>query len=104
MCRELKLPTGEGETGSKLIRRSVGQLLRDRMGEIHYKAFVRPFMGHEEQSTTDIYAVAKPEHLGLVARELEAIIDDIEAIAPGSYRSFTAAQNKRPQLKVVKNG
>lgn len=87
MAKEIGLP-GDGEAGTKLIRRSVAQLLRDRGvpdGEIEL------LMGHRQmKATTDTYAAFKPEYLANATREIEAIIDEIEALVPGAfYRNNT---------------
>lgn len=85
MAAELKLP-GDREAGMKLIRRSMASLVRDRLGETNYPQVSR-FMGHSRARVTDIYALAKPEQLGLALDEIEKIIDEIEALAPGAYRN-----------------
>lgn len=90
MAAELGLP-GDREAGMKLIRRSMASLVRDRLGETNYPQVSR-FMGHSRARVTDIYALVKPEQLGLALAEIENIIDEIEALAPGAYRKFTAAQ------------
>lgn len=90
MAKKIGLP-GERESGLKLIRRSMASLVRDRIGEANYPQ-VQRFMGHSEAHVTDIYALAKPEQLGIALAEIEKIIDEIEALAPGSYRKVTAKQ------------
>lgn len=90
MRTELKLP-GNRESGWKLPRRSMASLVRDRIGEANY-AQVKRFMGHAAADVTDIYALAKPEQLGIALAEIEKIIDEIEALAPGAYRINTAKQ------------
>lgn len=87
MAQKLSLPA-DGEAGVKLVRRSIGQLLRDRgvpETEIELQ------LGHRRISaTTDLYAAFRPEHLANATREIENIIDEIEALVPGAfYRSGT---------------
>lgn len=88
MREELKLP-GNRESGWKLPRRSMASLVRDRIGETNYPQ-VKRFMGHAAADVTDIYALAKPEQLGIALAEIEKIIDEIESLAPGAYRKITA--------------
>lgn len=86
----LNLPSNR-EYGWKLPRRSMASLVRDRIGEANYSQ-VKRFMGHAAADVTDIYALAKPEQLGIALAEIEKIIDEIEALAPGAYRKVTAKQ------------
>ena len=88
MQEKLKLP-GNRESGMKLPRRSMASLVRDRIGEANYPQ-VKRFMGHSPADVTDIYALAKPEQLGIALGAIEDIIDEIEALAPGAYRKTTA--------------
>lgn len=88
MQDKLNLP-GNRESGMKLPRRSMSSLVRDRIGEANYPQVTR-FMGHSPANVTDIYALAKPEQLGIALAAIEGIIDEIEALAPGSCRKSTA--------------
>jgi hypothetical protein len=88
MADKLKLPK-DREAGQKLIRRSMASLIRDRIGETNYPQ-VKRFLGHTAADVSDIYALAKPEQLGIALAEIERIIDEIEALAPGAYRKVTA--------------
>jgi hypothetical protein len=89
MAAELKLP-GEGESGMKLIRRSMMTLGRKRLGEEHWIQG-RMMAGHVPVTVSDIYALPDPANLGRVLAVTEAIIDEIEAACPGAfYRTFTA--------------
>lgn len=83
MAIELGLPR-EGEAGWKLVRRSMATLLRNRLGEAHMPQIER-MLGHRKESMTDIYALAHPGQLGAALAEIEAIIDEIEALAPGAF-------------------
>lgn len=90
MALALNLP-GDGESGMKLWRRSMANLLRERMpteawGEISI------FMGHDQfDDTTDLYAPFRPDYLRRALAEIEAVVDEIEKLAPGAfYRTDTA--------------
>jgi hypothetical protein len=90
MAAELKLP-GDGEAGTKLIRRSMAKLLRDRVPK-HLWGEIEMFLGHRKfGATSDIYAPFDPGYLGAAKVAIEGILDELEKLAPGSiYRSFTA--------------
>ena len=83
MTKELGLYR-ERETGMKLIRRSMAQLARDRMGEANWVQG-QMMLGHRKTSTSDLYALRKPEHMGLAIRTTEEIIDEIERAIPGAF-------------------
>lgn len=89
MAKEIGLP-GEGEAGTKLIRRSIAQLLRDRGVPDNE---LEQLLGHRKiKKTTATYAAPKADYLANATREIEAIIDEIEAFVPGAfYRSGTGA-------------
>ena len=72
----------ERQTGMKLIRRSISQLVRDRIGK-HRWPQDQMMLGHTKTTTSDLYALKKPSHLGLALRHTEAIIDEIESATPG---------------------
>jgi integrase len=101
MAKALELPA-DGEAGTKLIRRSVAQLLRDRgvPGDE-----LELLLGHRQiKATTDTYAPFKPEYLANAIREVEAIIDEIESLVPGSfYRSNTGEDLNVVPLKGAKS-
>lgn len=99
MRKALGLPGGR-EAGPKLIRRSIATIARKRLGEERW-AQGEMMLGHKKASTSDIYALPDPANLGAVLAVTEQIIDEIEALAPGAYRTFTA--NLAP-LSVVKGG
>lgn len=99
MRAELGLPGG-GAAGEKLIRRSISTIARKRIGEANWRQG-EIMLGHVKASISDIYAVPDPANLGLALDATEAIIDEIEALAPGAYRKLTAVQ---PTLSVVEGG
>ena len=84
MLDELGLPR-DRETGQKLIRRSVSQLARPRIGEERWRQG-EIMLGHQKASTSDIYALFDPRNLGIALEATEAIIDGIEAIEPGAFK------------------
>jgi hypothetical protein len=89
MAAELKLPA-KGEAGMKLIRRSMMTLARTRLGEEHWVQG-RMMAGHVAATVSDLYALADPANLGRALAVTEAIIDEIETLAPGAfYRDLTA--------------
>jgi len=103
MESKLGLP-GAGQSGMKLIRRSMATIARARLGEEHWIQG-RIMLGHVQPSTSDIYAVADPAHLGRVLAVVTAIIAEIEALAPGAfYRDFTAHGSNVAALHGLKNG
>jgi hypothetical protein len=100
MRAELVLPGG-GEAGEKLVRRSIATIARKRIGEAQWRQG-EMMLGHVKTSVSDIYALPDPANLGLALAATEAIIDDIEALAPGAfYRNVTA--NGSP-LSLVEGG
>lgn len=83
MVREIGIAE-DRQSGLKLIRRSIAQLVRDRIGEHRWRQG-QIMLGHTKASTSDIYALSKPAHLGLALRHTEAIIDEIESAVPGAF-------------------
>lgn len=84
MSSELNLP-GDGQSGVKLIRRSMAKLLRDRLPKEHWSE-IEMFLGHAKfDSTSDIYAPFDPNYLGAARAEIERIISDIEKLSPGAF-------------------
>jgi hypothetical protein len=89
MALELGLPR-DGESGMKLIRRSVSTIGRKRLGEAQWVQG-QIFLGHHKPTTSDLYALPDPANLGLALEVTETVIDEIEARAPGAfYRDLTA--------------
>jgi integrase len=104
MGRELRLPTA-GEAGSKLVRRSVAKLLRDRLPPEAWSE-VEMFLGHARfDSTSDIYAPFDPNYLKRAKQALEEVIDEVEKLSPGAfYRDFTAQGGNVASIARAKNG
>lgn len=99
MARKMGLPK-DREAGPKLIRRSVATIARKKLGEERW-AQGEMMLGHVKASTSDIYALPDPANLGAVLAVTEEIIAEIEALAPGCYRTFTA---QAAPLLVVQGG
>lgn len=89
MAAKLGLP-GHGESGMKLIRRSVMTIARQRLGEEHWIQG-RMMAGHVPVNVSDLYALFDPANLGRALAVTEGLIDEIETLAPGAfYRDHTA--------------
>lgn len=88
MLDELGLPR-DGETGMKLIRRSMATEVRRRLGEEHFIQIER-MLGHRKESTSDLYALFEPGFLGRALAATDAIIEEIEALAPGAFHRSNA--------------
>lgn len=89
MASELGLPIA-GEAGTKLVRRSVAEILRQRLpseawGEIEM------FLGHARfDAVSDLYAPFKPDYLRRALGAIESVIDEIEKAVPGAlFRTCT---------------
>jgi hypothetical protein len=89
----LGLPV-EGQSGMRLIRRSIATLSRKQLGEEHWVQG-RIMLGRVQPTTSDIYAVSDPAHLGRALAVTTALITGIETLSPGAfYRSFTAQRSE----------
>lgn len=99
MAVVLKLP-GDGEGGTKLIRRSMAKLLRDRLPASQWDE-IEMFLGHRKfDSTSDIYAPFDPTYCANARQAIEAIIDEIEKLAPGAFhRRFTGRRTQTSRSK-----
>lgn len=85
MAAKLGLP-GDGESGLKLVRRSMAKLLRDRLPKADWPE-IEMFLGHARfDAVSDIYAPFDPTYLSAARAEIELIIDEIETLAPGAFR------------------
>lgn len=103
MAAELQMP-GDGEAGTKLIRRSVSHIVRQIIGEEHWVQG-QIFLGHHKASTSDVYALRQPGNLGLALAATESVIDEIEKLAPGAfYRDDTATGGSVASIRRAKNG
>lgn len=101
MVRKLGWPA-DGEGGMKLIRRSVGQLLRDAGTSRAWSAEwqdpslkvpgeqIEVQLGHRViDSVTDLYAGFDPEYQGAATSALEAIMNAIVELCPRAFTSQT---------------
>ncbi|WP_137680545.1 phage integrase SAM-like domain-containing protein [Aurantiacibacter suaedae] len=87
MTKTLEFPSERGQSGVKLIRRSVSNLLRPRLEKAGSWQTQGPLMlGHVRKKESDKYATPYHEdYLGDVLRLTEELIDCIEASAPGAF-------------------
>jgi hypothetical protein len=83
MSAELGLP-GDGEGGMKLIRRSMAHLGRQRLGERDWVEG-QIMLGHRRATTSDTYAAFDAGYLGRVLEVTDAIIAEVEKLAPGAF-------------------
>lgn len=84
MLDHLGLPR-HGETGMKVIRRSMAKLARERLGERDWIEG-QLFLGHRKHaSVSDVYAPFEPGYLARALAVTEEIIDEIDALAPGAF-------------------
>lgn len=92
MAEHLKLP-GDRESGAKLIRRSMADLLRSRMRSTDWSE-IEAFLGHQKfDSVSELYAPLRPDYLANARASIEQIISEIEAKVPGAfYRAVTAQE------------
>lgn len=97
MLDELGLPR-QRETGLKLIRRSVSQIARKRIGEERWTQG-EMMLGHRKASTSDLYALFDPANLGLALSVTATIIDEIEAITPGAFSALHTGT--APELRIA---
>ncbi len=92
MQRNLSLP-GERQAGLKLIRRSIAQLARKRLGEADWIEG-RQMLGHHRPTVSDNYAPSDPSYLSRAQAVTEEIIAEIIALAPLAF----ASSGKEKQL------
>ena len=91
------MPTrdGRGSALSEAQRRAkLEQSKRQRIGEERWTQG-EMMLGHRKASTSDLYALFDPANLGVALAATTAIIDEIEALAPGAFTGVA------PELKVV---
>lgn len=100
MLDELGLPR-DRETGVKVIRRSIAQIVRKRIGEEHWRQG-EIMLGHQKASISDLYALFDPANLGLALAATSAIIDEIIAVVPDAY--FRPGTGVAPGLKLIAGG
>lgn len=83
MQAALGLP-GDREAGLKLIRRSMAQLGRDRLGR---NAWIegKYMLGHHRPDPSDLYGIDTPGDFPLALQVTEGIIDEIISLAPLAF-------------------
>lgn len=79
----LGLP-GDREAGLKLIRRSMAQLGRDRLGRTAWIEG-KYMLGHHRPDPSDLYGIDTPGDFPLALKVTEEIIDEIIALAPLAF-------------------
>lgn len=85
MCVKLGWKANEGELGTKLIRRSIAQLIWYRLPESSI-AELQIQLGHRrETNETDLYAAFKRAYLKDVVAAITEIIEEIEHLALGAF-------------------
>lgn len=101
MAGHLGLP-GDRESGTKLIRRSMADILRSRMASTHW-AEIEVFLGHQKfDSVSELYAPLRPDYLANARACIEQVIGEIEAKAPGAfYRAVTAPDDETAGKKAA---
>ena len=88
MAKALEFPVDQsGETGEKLVRRSVSHLLRPLLEETKsWGTQGRIMLGHVRPNESDKYATAyHSQYLADALEQIEALIDRIEASVPGAF-------------------
>ena len=92
MAEHVGLP-GDRESGAKLIRRSMADLLRSRMRSTDWSE-IEAFLGHQKfDSVSELYAPLRPDYLANARASIDEIISEIEVKVPGAfYRADTAQE------------
>ena len=86
MAAALSLPP-QRESGMKLIRRSVANILRSRLPANDWPE-LEMFLGHAKfDDVSDLYAPFRPDYLRQALAAIESMIDEIEAMVPGAFAS-----------------
>ena len=88
MAKTLEFPIdGDGQSGEKLIRRSVSSILRPPLeAEKTWDRQGRLMLGHIRPNVSDKYTTPyHPDYLVDVLRLIEELIDRIELAAPGAF-------------------
>lgn len=83
MQKALDLP-GNREAGMKLIRRSMAQLGRDRLGRLAWIEG-KMMLGHHRPDTSDLYGLDIPGDFPQALKVTEEIIDEIIKLAPKAF-------------------
>ena len=93
MVIDLGLPR-DGESGMKLIRRSMAKLVRDRLPVAEHQQ-VEMWLGHDKfDAVSDIYAPFDPAYLSAARKAIEDIIDEVTALVPSAFRRTDAGEGE----------
>jgi len=85
MANAIGLP-GDREAGMKLVRRSVANIVRERLPQEAWGE-LEIWLGHDRfDDTSDLYAPFRPDYLRRALAVVEGLIDEIEALVPGAFR------------------
>lgn len=94
MAEHIGLP-GDRESGSKLIRRSMAEILRGRMRSTDWSE-LEVFLGHKKfDSVSELYAPTRPDYLANAKATIEQVIDEIEEKVPGAFHRADTAPDGR---------
>lgn len=104
MAADIGLP-GNGESGMKLWRRSMADLLRERL-PVDAWGEIEMFLGHDKfDDVSDLYAPFRPDYLRRALGVIEDICEEIEILVPGAfYRDTTAQGGNVYSIGNAKNG
>ncbi len=84
MADTIGLPVA-GEGGMKLIRRSMGKMLRDRLPPSDWME-IELFLGHRKfAEVSSLYAPDRPDYLSKAKAGIEAIMTEIEEFVPEAF-------------------
>jgi hypothetical protein len=96
MQAALKLP-GDGESGMKLIRRSMAHLGRQMLGERDWIEG-QIMLGHRKSRTSDTYAPFETGYLARALEVTESVIAQIEKLTPGAFGPTWSSARAEPGL------
>lgn len=104
MCQSLGWAK-DRESGPKLIRRSIAQLLRDPKRMVPTEQ-IELQLGHRSiDSVTDLYAAFDPAYLAACTQAIEGIINQIESLCPGAFhRKDTGTSTTTIPARSEENG
>lgn len=84
MAAAIGLPK-EGEAGTKLIRRSMADILRRRLPQEAWGE-IEIFLGHDRfDDVSGLYAPFRPDYLRRALAVIDEVVAEIDAIVPGAF-------------------
>ena len=90
MAAALGLP-GAGESGMKLVRRSMADIVRSRLPQEAWGE-LEMFLGHDRfDDVSDLYAPFRPDYLRRALAAIDQVIEEIEAAVPGAFAAPSLA-------------